>query len=42
MPLHWAAGRGHVDTIIRLVEHGADTNIQDNSGVSEQEYIANC
>ena len=39
-PLHRAARRGHVDTVICLVEQGADINIKDENGVCEWEYFA--
>ena len=41
-PLHWAAHEGHVDVVRYLVEQGADINIKECSGVSEQEYTADC
>ena len=40
--LHVAAQRGHVDTVRYLVNKGADINIQDNKGVSERKYTADC
>ena len=33
-PLHWAAGIDHVDTVVRLVDEGADTKIK-HDGVSQ-------
>ena len=33
-PLHIAAGNGYKRTTERLIEKGADFNIQDNDGVS--------
>ena len=39
-PLHLAAGKGHVDIVRYLVDKGADLNIKDTFGVSEQEYTA--
>ena len=40
--LHRAARNGHVDIVRCLVEQGADINIKDNHGVSEQQYTAGC
>lgn len=36
-PLHWAAGGDHVDTVLFLVENGADVNVKDNEWVSERD-----
>ena len=42
-PLNLAALIGHhVDTIICLVEQGADTNSKDDGGVSKSEYTGDC
>ena len=41
-PLHVAARAGHMDTVRCLVDKGADVNIQNNKGVSECEYTADC
>ena len=34
-PLHWAADKGHVNTVKCLVERGAEVNSKDGVGVSE-------
>ena len=34
-PLHWAAERGHVDTVKFLAENGANIHSKDDDGVSE-------
>ena len=34
-PLHWAAEKGHVDTVQYLVWIGANINIKADEGVSE-------
>ena len=42
-PLHWAAERGHLDTVRCLVDKGAETeSMEVTIGVSEWEYIAEC
>ena len=41
-PLHKAANEGHVHIVRYLVEQGADINIKDVNGVSEQQYTADC
>ena len=41
-PLHWAAGEGHMDTMMCLVEKGAKINSKDNFGVSEWDCTTDC
>ena len=41
-PLHWAAEKGHANTVHCLVEKGADINIKDGSGVSGLSCIYDC
>ena len=33
-PLHYAAGVGHMDTVLALVEAGADVNARQKEGVT--------
>ena len=34
-PLHWAADKGHVNTVKCLVEKGGEVNSKDGGGVSK-------
>lgn len=42
LPIHWAADRGHVDVMVRLIGNGADVNSQDRDGQTPLHYAASC
>jgi ankyrin repeat protein len=33
-PLHWAAANGHLDVMVFLIDHGADANARNDSGMT--------
>ena len=41
-PLHWAADRGHVETVSCLIVQGAQVDSKDGNGVSEWGYTTDC
>lgn len=41
-PIHWAAGKGHFDTMKYLFEKGASINIKDEYGVIKVLLITVC
>ena len=41
-PLHWAADKGHLNTVRCLVEKGAEVNSKAKDGVSEQNCSTDC
>jgi len=41
-PLHVAACGSYPDSVKYIIQAGADVNLKDNLGVSEEEYSTDC
>ncbi|KOX67550.1 Acyl-CoA-binding domain-containing protein 6 [Melipona quadrifasciata] len=42
LPIHWAADRGYLEIIQKLIEKGTDVNAQDEDGQTPLHYAVSC
>ncbi|KAF3423546.1 hypothetical protein E2986_00039 [Frieseomelitta varia] len=42
LPIHWAADRGYLEIIKKLIEKGTDVNAQDEDGQTPLHYAVSC